>query len=107
ARALGVPEEPGRLLSETLAAYLRTKQLLLVIDNCEHLVVACATLAHMLLQSCPGLQILATSREALGVPGEIIWPVQSLSLPHPQKLASLDSMEQSEAVRLFVERVLI
>jgi predicted ATPase len=65
-----IREEPGRSLTETLARDLATTELLLVLDNCEHLIEACADLADALLHSCPNLSILATSREALGVAGE-------------------------------------
>src|ERR671913_1762039 len=78
---LGVREQPGRSLTEMLSGYLGSKKLLLVLDNCEHLVEACAELAEALLRFCPGLGVLATSREALGITGEIAWPVPSLSLP--------------------------
>ncbi|MBI3962615.1 MAG: AAA family ATPase, partial [Deinococcus sp.] len=75
AAALGVREEPGRPLIETLTDSLRPKQLLLVLDNCEHLAVACAALATTLLRSCPGLRLLMTSREKLGIIGETTWRV--------------------------------
>ena len=70
ADALGVSERPREPLSDTLADVLGDRQLLLVVDNCEHLVEAAARLVDMLLDSCPGVRILATSREALGVEGE-------------------------------------
>src|SRR5215207_4488765 len=70
ALVLGVRERPGRSPTETLADYLRTREVLLVLDNCEHLVEACAGLAEALLRSCPELRVLATSREALGITGE-------------------------------------
>jgi predicted ATPase len=70
ASTLGVRDQPGSPATETLSGYLRTKELLLVLDNCEHLVEACAVLAEVLLRACPNLRILATSREAMGVAGE-------------------------------------
>src|SRR5919112_6106586 len=70
ASALGVGEQPGSLPTETLSGHLRTKRMLLVLDNCEHLVEACAVLAEDLLRACPNLRVLATSREALGIAGE-------------------------------------
>src|SRR6266542_3823416 len=73
AAALGVREEPGRAVLETLQESLRARRLLLVLDNCEHLVEACADLADALLQACPRLAILATSREALNIAGETVW----------------------------------
>jgi DNA-binding SARP family transcriptional activator len=99
--ALGAREAPGRSPSEALAEFLRPKRLLLVLDNCEHLVMACAHLSRALLEQCPGLHILATSREPLGVAGEVQWRVPSLSLPGDAATGTAES----EAVRLFVARV--
>jgi predicted ATPase len=73
-------------LSEALVEHLETKSLLLVLDNCEHLIDACALLSDTLLHSCPDLHILATSREALGIAGERAWLVPSLSLPDLERL---------------------
>ena len=70
----------------------RSRQMLLVLDNCEHLVEACAELAEALLRSCPELRILATSREALGITGEVAWPVPSLSLPDLRHLPAVESL---------------
>ena len=81
ADVLGVREQPGRTLTATLAGYLRTRRLLLVLDNCEHLIQAAATLAESLLQSCPRLHVLATSREPLSIEGELAHRVPSLSVP--------------------------
>ncbi len=86
ARVLGVREVPNQPLSETLANYLHAKKMLLVWDNCEHLVDACAGLAERLLSACGNLKILATSREALGLTGEQVWPVPTLSLPDAHQL---------------------
>ncbi len=104
ATALGVREVPGQPMLETLLHYLQRKKLLLVLDNCEHLVAACAQLVGALLRTCPNLRILATSREVLGIQGEIAWLVPSLSLPDRRQLPSLEQLTQFEAVRLFVER---
>ena len=109
AAALGVHEEPQRPLIATLIDTLRPKQLLLVLDNCEHLIDACARLAATLLGACPRLRLLATSRESLGVAGETGWLVPSLSLPAAQPLADanadlISTLMASEAVGLFVER---
>jgi predicted ATPase/DNA-binding SARP family transcriptional activator/DNA-binding CsgD family transcriptional regulator len=104
ATALGVREQPGRPLAETLAEALREKEALLVLDNCEHLVDAAADLAESLLGSCPRLRILATSRETLGVPGEMAWPVPSLSGPEPGDGHTVEDLEGYESVRLFVDR---
>ena len=101
---LGVRERPGSSLTEALSDYLRARNLLLILDNCEHLIEACAELAEALLQSCPGLRVLATSREALGITGEIAWPVPSLSLPDLRRLPDLESLPRYESARLFVER---
>src|SRR5918998_2339573 len=101
---LGVRERPGSSLTEALTDYLRTRKLLLLLDNCEHLVDACAELAGVLLHSCPGLRVLATSREVLGITGEIAWPVPSLSLPDIRRLPEIESLPRYESARLFVER---
>jgi predicted ATPase len=81
AEALKVSERPGEPIADTLADVLGDRQLLLVMDNCEHLVGTTAGLVDRLLDSCPRVRILATSREALGVEGEARWPVPSLSVP--------------------------
>lgn len=104
ARVLGVREEPGRLLLDTLTDHMRPQQALLILDNCEHLIQASAQLAEALLHACPRLRILATSREFLGVAGEQVLYVPSLSTPDPLALPSLDSLIGYEAVRLFRER---
>jgi class 3 adenylate cyclase len=105
ATALGVREEPGKPLSQTLVEFLKPKRLLLLLDNCEHLLSACAELAGLILRSCPGVQILATSREGLNIPGETTYRLPSLSLPDPRQLPStVESVSQYEAVRLFIDR---
>jgi non-specific serine/threonine protein kinase len=104
ASTLGVREQPGTPSTETLSGYLRTKKLLLVLDNCEHLVEACAALAEALLRACPNLRILATSREALGIAGEIRLTVPPLSLPDPRHLPAVGNLVHYEAANLFVER---
>jgi predicted ATPase/predicted Ser/Thr protein kinase len=104
AKALGIPEQPRRALMETLVDRLRSKRLLLVLDNCEHLLDACATLASALLKTCFNLRILATSREAIGVAGESVWQVPSLATPDPGATMSLNSLCQFEAVQLFRDR---
>ncbi len=102
---LGVREESGRPIAATLTDYLRAKHLLLILDNCEHLIDACAQLADVLLHACPDLRVLASSREALGIAGETAFRVPSLSLPPPQsRIADLHSLNQYEAVRLFIDR---
>ncbi|HLW48453.1 MAG TPA: tetratricopeptide repeat protein [bacterium] len=104
ASVLSVSEQPACTLTDTVVGALRRKSLLLVLDNCEHLQSACVQLANALLSSCPHLRIFTTSRMALGVPGETLWRVPSLSLPGSGRLPSLDHLQQYEAVRLFVER---
>jgi non-specific serine/threonine protein kinase len=104
ATTLDVREEPQHPLIATLTNALQSRVLLLVLDNCEHLIDACAHLVHTLLNACPHLQILATSREALGLVGETVWRVPSLSLPDPQHLLSVERLAESEATQLFVER---
>jgi len=96
-------EQGTRTAVDALLDSLRERDLLLVLDNCEHLVDACAGLAETLLQSCPRLRILATSREALGVRGERAWLVPGLSLPGADA-RGIAAIEGSDAVRLFVER---
>jgi predicted ATPase/class 3 adenylate cyclase/DNA-binding CsgD family transcriptional regulator len=104
ASALSVPEQPGRSLTETIVDHLRPKSTLLVLDNCEHLLSNCARFAAALLQACPRLRIMATSREGLGIGGELTYPVPSLSFPEPKQRPSLEQLMHYEAVRLFVER---
>lgn len=104
ASTLGVREVQDRPLTETLSKHLGFRKMLLVLDNCEHLVESCAALANTLLRACPNLRILVTSREALGIAGERAWLVPSLSLPGSQNLPPLEELAHYEAVRLFVER---
>ena len=102
AATLGVRSRQGVTLEEGVVEHLRRKQLLLVLDNCEHLLDAAATLAERLLQECAGLRVLATSREGLAVPGEQVWPVRSL--PVPSRAAGASVIATSDAVRLFAAR---
>ncbi|HEU5102119.1 MAG TPA: tetratricopeptide repeat protein, partial [Roseiflexaceae bacterium] len=99
-----VREQPGQPLLETLSDSLHTKAMLLLLDNCEHLIEACAQLATELLRSCPQLRILATSREGLGIAGETTWRVPGLALPDRMPAPHGEELAQAEAVRLFVER---
>lgn len=109
-RALGMSQEGTTYPLELLAQFLAERSLLLIFDNCEHLIEAVAQLAAILLQQCPNIQILATSREALLVTGETVWHVPSLSLPPSASdvrrtdLDAVSVLMQSEAARLFVER---
>lgn len=104
AAALRVSEQLGRPVTETLVHALRFKSLLLVMDNCEHLLSPCAELADALLQTCSGLRVLATSQEPLSVPGETVWHVPSLSMPGEGPVPPIDRLMSYEAVRLFIER---
>jgi predicted ATPase len=90
--------------AELLINFLRPKSLLLILDNCEHLVDGCAHFTEMLLKSCPGLKILATSREPISVVGEALYRVPSLGLPVFQQLQSLGNLREFEAIKLFEER---
>jgi non-specific serine/threonine protein kinase len=104
ASALDVRERPGEALTETLVGALKRRQTLLLLDNCEHLLAGCLALLNALLQGCPGLRVLATSREALRMLGETIYPISGLSLPPTTDLRSPATYLHSEAVRLFVDR---
>lgn len=104
---LRLQEQQGTSLEEVLKAYLRAKSLLLILDNCEHLIEACAKFADMLLHSSPNLKILATSREALRADGETTYRVPSLAMPDPKQLPSLESLFQFDAVRLFIDRAVM
>jgi predicted ATPase/class 3 adenylate cyclase len=108
ATALGIREEPGQPLAERLADALRDQRLLVVLDNCEHLVEAAAALAAELLDHCPALWILATSREPLAVEGELVWPVPPLELPDVAAITRAEdpvaALLRSEAALLFAER---
>ncbi len=101
---LMVPGVLGRPPLATLAEHLRDKRALLVLDNCEHIVDACALVAQSLLGECPTLSIVATSREALSIPGEVIWRVPSLRLPDAGQPLDLEDLSNCEAVALFIDR---
>jgi len=103
ASTLGLREIPGTPLDDLVAGYLHSKCLLLILDNCEHIVETCAQLADHLLRSCPSLKMIASSREALGIAGETVFRVPPLALPD-QNGTDLETLRQSEAVQLFVER---
>ena len=102
AQVLGVPEKTGTPLTDTLRAHLKARQLLLILDNCEHLLDACAMLADTILRGAADTTIFATSREPLHVPGEQTYPLQTLSLADSS--ANAEVIARSEAVQLFVER---
>jgi predicted ATPase/class 3 adenylate cyclase/Tfp pilus assembly protein PilF len=104
AMTLGVTEVPGKPIVETLTEHLKAKRLLLLLDNCEHLLDACAKVVHGLVRACPDVRIMATSREALGVDGEQAYRVPSLSLPDRNAVYAPADLSRFESVRLFVER---
>ncbi len=114
ARGLGVREEPGRSLADTVTDFLRGKSLLLLLDNCEHLLSAVAELVEGVIATAPGVSVLASSREALGVSGERVFQVPSMRVPAPPALDELHHGEAaaawlaearaSDAFRLFVDR---
>ncbi|MEK6223189.1 MAG: adenylate/guanylate cyclase domain-containing protein, partial [Chloroflexota bacterium] len=103
AKVLSVQKVPGSDLQEVLIGFLRRKNLLLMLDNCEHLINASAQLADTILQNCPGITILATSREGLGIMGESIFQVPSLTLPI-DNLPALAEAQNYEAIHLFTQR---
>ncbi|MEP7027480.1 MAG: protein kinase [Candidatus Eisenbacteria bacterium] len=104
AAAVGVREEPGQSLLQTLGAHFAPRTALLVLDNCEHLVSASAAAVGALLDAAPDLRILATSREALAIPGESLHGVPTLALPPTDAALTAARLEEFEAARLFIER---
>jgi predicted ATPase/class 3 adenylate cyclase len=101
AAALGVAAQPGRSALEALGEALKPQDVLIVLDNCEHLIGGCAKVADAILRRCPGVHLIATSREPLGIGGEVIYRVPSMSLPGPEESGSPVG---SDAVALFAER---
>ena len=105
ATALRVKQRPGTEILGALVEYVAERRMLLVLDNCEHLLGAVVSMTDTLLRRCPNLKVLATSREALGIPGEALMPVPSMSLPASDStVAHADTGAESDAVRLFVNR---
>jgi predicted ATPase/DNA-binding CsgD family transcriptional regulator len=104
ARGVGLLDRSAGWAVATLSDHLAGRQALLVLDNCEHLLDACAVLAAAILPACPGVRILATSRQVLGVTGEVTFAVPPMSVPDPGDRRSPEKLLQSEAVRLFAER---
>jgi predicted ATPase/class 3 adenylate cyclase len=102
ATTLSVQEEAGRPLIQTLRGHLKSRKTLIILDNCEHLIDACASIANALLQAAPQLRMIATSREALRVPGEQVYQVSPM--PAPDRSAGVEALLRSDAVRLFVDR---
>lgn len=101
---LNLMEEGDKDTIDTLIDYLKNKQILLMFDNSEHLIDKCASLAHVLLQSCPKLKIISTSRESFNIAGETIYRVPPLSIPDTSKKLTVESLEQYESARLFIDR---
>jgi predicted ATPase/DNA-binding SARP family transcriptional activator len=104
ATQLGVPDTPGQDAVEGIAKHLADHRVLVVLDNCEHLAETAAVLAEYLLAACPALVLLATSREALGVEGELSWQVPPLSLPAGERPPTATVLAGSDAVKLFEQR---
>jgi predicted ATPase/class 3 adenylate cyclase/DNA-binding CsgD family transcriptional regulator len=104
--AIGLRDEPQRPVIDMLCDYLARKKMLLILDNCEHLVDACAKMADRILHAAPDTRILASSREALSISGEVTYRVPSLELPDVNHLPSVESLSQYEAVELFIDRAI-
>ncbi len=102
--AVGLRDGHAGNIATALAEYLRDRKMLLVLDNCEHLIEACAELVAALLRTCPNLQVLATSRQPLAIAGEVNWAVPPLELPEAHGPHAHEQIRQSSAVRLFIER---
>lgn len=102
--SMDIPEQTAQDDLQFLAEYLKNRKLLLVLDNCEHLIETCAKIAKQLIRDAANISIITTSREALGIQGELIWQVSSLSLPGTQLSSSSEEIAQFEAVQLFIER---
>ena len=101
AATLGVTPRPGVTLEESVVGFLRSKRLLVVLDNCEHLLEAAGDLVEDILRSCPGVRLVATSREGLGIVGEQVWPLRSLRVP---RRGTAGGLAEVGAVQLFVDR---
>lgn len=106
AAAMSIREVPKQPLGDTITNELRERRALIVLDNCEHLVEACAGFAETILRSCPVVSILATSRHTIDVEGEVAFRVPSLGLPEEGEPGAIDTLTQYEAVRLFIDRAL-
>ena len=104
AAVLGISEEAGRPMIETVVSYLSARHVLLVLDNCEHLAPDTGSVAERLLQVCPSLRIMATSRQPLNIAGETTWRIPSLGLPNPKRQPPVERLRQVEAVQLFADR---
>ncbi len=103
---LDVREKTNKPLLETLVETIHDSSLLLIMDNCEHLLDACASFAEKMLTACPNLKLLATSREALGLPGEMTYHVPSLRLPEHKNPHDINELWKAESMRLFHDRAI-
>jgi len=101
------PADPSLSITDLLINYFRSRTALVIFDNCEHLIESCAQLINSLLTSCENLSILATSREALRVSGEVPYRVPSLEIPKPDIQFPIDELSNMESVRLFTERAAV
>jgi len=101
---LGVHERARQPMAQTLVEHLHGRRSLVVVDNCEHVIEDCAGLVDSILRSCPGITVLATSREPLGISGETVWRVAPLAVPDPAAPVDLHELVQCEAVDLFLDR---
>jgi len=104
AAALGIREYPGLTLRDSLMEYLAGRELLLVMDNCEHLIAGVVEFVEAVIAAAPRVRILCTSREPLGIPGERVWRIPPLALPAAGRRPDIAALSKTEAVRLFVER---
>jgi len=102
---LNINKRSKETILDSLITYLSMRQILLILDNCEHLITICAEITESLLQKCPNLHILSTSREMLGIPSEMTWVVSSLSLPNQH--STLRQVQASESVQLFIDRAVL
>ncbi len=103
-KVLNLQETPGKNIADILIENIKDKNLLLLLDNCEHLINACADIIEELLQAGRNIRIMATSREALNIPGEVVWRIPSLSVPDHGNGTELSYNKNFEAVKLFADR---
>jgi predicted ATPase/DNA-binding XRE family transcriptional regulator len=104
---LGLRDEPGRDIQDTLLEHLSARECLLILDNCEHLIAACARFVDAVLRHTPRVRVIASSREALGIAGEVPWRVPSLAVPEPKELVEASQLVNYAGVQLFVERAAV
>src|SRR5467141_3339424 len=104
ASVLRIQELPRQPIVESLVDHLRNTRMLLVLDNCEHVIEDCARLVDSILGSCIGITVIATSREPLSIRGEAVWRLNPLQVPNPEGPVDMNELAQFEAVQLFVDR---